>query len=94
MELRFHPDLVTGLPHIYDHGVTEDEVREVLARPAENRAGSENSYVAAGQTNAGRYLTVVYAPDAHGDGAFVITAYELRGRQLRAFRRRRRRKGK
>ena len=94
MDLRFHKDPDTGLPHIYDHGVTEEEVRQVLARPVENRVGSDDSKVAAGQTSEGRYLRVYYVPDAHGDGVFVVTAYELRGKQLKAFRRRRRRKNK
>lgn len=30
MQLRFHLDPETGQPHIYDHGVTEDEVKGVL----------------------------------------------------------------
>jgi hypothetical protein len=94
MELRFHKDPDTGLPHIYDHGVTEDEVREVLNRPHENRAESDDSFAAIGQTMAGRYLRVLYVPDAHGDGIFVVTAYELRGKQLKAFRRRRKRKNR
>jgi hypothetical protein len=33
MEIRFHIDPETDLPHIYEHGVTEDEVRVVLMRP-------------------------------------------------------------
>src|SRR5438876_6655841 len=33
MELRFWSDPETGLPHIYDHGVSEEEVRQVLSRP-------------------------------------------------------------
>jgi len=48
--------------------------------------------VAIGQTEAGRYLRVIYVPEL--GGAFVITAYELRGKPLIAYRRRRRRKGK
>lgn len=35
MELRFWIDPETGLAHIYEHGVTEEEVRQVLARPNE-----------------------------------------------------------
>ncbi len=94
MELRFNKDPETGLPHIYDHGVTEDEVRQVLARPVENRVGTEDSRVAVGQTSVGRYLRVIYAPDEIGDGVFVITAFDVRGKELKAFRRRRRKKGK
>lgn len=94
MELRFYDDPDTGQPHIYGHGVTEDEVRQVLAHPGEDRPGSDDSRMALGQTYAGRYLRVVYVPDPGGEGAFVVTAYELRGNQLKAYRRRRRRRGK
>ena len=62
MKLRFHKDPETGLPHIYDHGVTEDEVRQVPAHPDEERSGSEDSRIAMGQTQAGRYLQVIYVP--------------------------------
>jgi len=34
MKIRFFKDPETGLPHIYDHGVTEEEVREVLEQVA------------------------------------------------------------
>lgn len=94
MELRFYDDPDTGQPHIYGHGVTEDEVRQVLAHPGEDRPGSDDSRMALGQTYAGRYLRVVYVPVPGGEGAFVVTAYELRGNQLKAYRRRRRRRGK
>jgi len=50
MDIRFYMDPETDQPHIYDHGVTEDEVRQVLRRPGEDRAGDENSRVALGQT--------------------------------------------
>jgi hypothetical protein len=92
MEIRFHLDPETGEPHIYDHGVTEEEVWEVLRRPGEDRAGSEDSRVAIGQTAAGRYLKVIYVRDAVGDGVFVITAYDLIGKPLKAYRRRQRRR--
>jgi hypothetical protein len=92
MEIRFHIDPETDLPHIYEHGVTEDEVRVVLMRPGEDRAGDEGSRVAIGQTSAGRYLKVIYTRDPDGEAVFVITAFDLKGKPLRAYRRRRRRK--
>jgi hypothetical protein len=92
MDLRFHIDADTGQPHIYGHGVTEDEVREVLRGPGEDRAGTEGSRVAIGKTTAGRYLKVIYARDPIGDGAFVITAYDLTGKPLKAYRRRQRKR--
>jgi hypothetical protein len=92
MELRFWIDPETELPHIYNHGVTEDEVRQVLHRPGEEVGGTGNSRIRLGQTEAGRYLQVVFAPDPGGESAFVITAYDMSPRTKRAFRRRRRRK--
>jgi hypothetical protein len=74
------------------HGVTEQEAREVLARPIEDRPGREGSRVALGQTAAGRYLRVIYVPDPEPDSVFVITAYDLGPKAKRALRRRRRRK--
>jgi hypothetical protein len=91
MELRFWNDPETGLPHIYAHGITEDEVRQVLNRPGLNFRGRGNSRSIMGQTSAGRYLKVVFVPDAGGDSGFVVTAYELRGKALRAYRRSRKR---
>jgi hypothetical protein len=92
MELRFHVDPETGQPHIFQHGVTKQEVREVLARAGDDFQGRRESRVRFGQTSAGRYLKVVYVPDQGRDRAFVVTAYELRGNELKAFHRRRRRK--
>ncbi len=92
METRFYLDPATGLPHIYNHNVDEVEVIEVLEKPGEDRAGSEGSRIALGQTAAGRYLRVIYVPDPQPDSVFVITAYEIAGKPLAAFRRRRKKK--
>ena len=89
MDLRFFIDPATGLPHIYTHNVTEGEVEDVLSRPIEDRLGSEDSRVALGQTEAGRYLKVIYVPDPMPGSVFVITAYDLGPKALRALRRRR-----
>jgi hypothetical protein len=92
VRLRFYIDPVTGGPHIHDHGVDEAEVEEVLANPGEDRSGSEGSRIATGATEAGRIVRVVYSPDPEPDSVFVITAYELHGKPLKAYRRRQRRK--
>jgi hypothetical protein len=63
MIIRFYRDQATGEPHIYNHGVTEEEVEEVLRRPGEDRRGREGSRVAIGQTQPGRSLRVIYVPD-------------------------------
>lgn len=92
MKVRYHIDVATGQPHIYKHGVSEAEMEDLLARPGENRPGTEGSRMALGQTAAGRYLRIIYVPDPEPDSVFVITAYELTGKPLLAYRRRRRRK--
>jgi hypothetical protein len=94
MRLRFYKDPETDLPHICNHGVTEDEVRQVLARPGSNSRGSRNSRTIMGQTLAGRYLKVVFVPDPNPNSGFVVTAYELRGKALKAFRRKQRRRSR
>lgn len=92
MNIRFYLEPETGQPHIYKHGVNENEVEEVLKRTSEDRPGQEGSRVAIGQTRSGRYVRVIYVPDPEPNSVFVITAYELKGKPLTAYRRRRRRK--
>ena len=93
MPIRFYRDPATGEPRVYNHDVTEEEVEEVIRRPGEDRRGREGARVAIGQTRAGRALRVIYVPDPEPDSLFVITAYELRGKPLTAYRRRQRQKG-
>jgi hypothetical protein len=90
VEIRFYIDPDTDEPHIFDHDVTEEEVVEALWRAGEDRAGDEGSRVAIGQTAAGRFLKVIYVRDP--DSLFVITAYDLTGKALKAYRRRQRRR--
>jgi hypothetical protein len=93
MTVRFYLDPETGEPHIYVHGVTEDEVADVIRNPGEDRPGREGARVAIGRTRAGRYPRVIYIADPEPESVFVITAYELKGKPLAAYRRRRRQKG-
>ncbi len=94
MKIRYYIDPKTGLPHIYNHDVNEMEVEYVLKKPFEDRSGREGSRVAMGQTISGRYLRVIYVPDPEPDSNFVITAYDLTGKSLKAFKRRKRKKSK
>lgn len=94
MKIRYYIDSQTELPHIYQHDVAEEDVEAVLIRPGEDRPGRDGSRVAIGKTPGGRYLRVIYVSDPEPDSVFVITAYELRGKPLIAYRRRRRRKMK
>jgi len=92
MDVRYYIDPETGRPHIYRHGVVEQEVEDVLRRPMEDRPGREGSRVALGRSRTGRYLRIIYVPDPVPDSVFVITAYRLGPKALKALRRRRRRK--
>jgi uncharacterized protein len=87
MNVRFHtnPD---GEPHVHDHGVSEVEVYEALAAPLEQVRGRDESLVLIGRTLAGRVLKIIFVDAREGDGIFVITAYDLPPKQLRALRRR------
>ena len=88
LRARFYIDPVTGSPHIHNHQINEDEVLDILQNPGEDRVGREGSRVALGQTSSGRYLQVVYVPDRDPDSVFVITAFEMSGKSLAAYRRR------
>jgi hypothetical protein len=92
MKIRYYIDPETGLPHIYKHNVFENEVEDVLLKPGEDRLGREGSRIVLGQTNAGRYLRVIYVPYPEPESVFVITAFELSGKPLTAYKRRRRKK--
>ncbi|MBU4012893.1 MAG: DUF4258 domain-containing protein [Proteobacteria bacterium] len=94
MKIRYYIDPETGLPHIYGHDVEEIEVEEILSNPGEDRPGKKGSRVAIGRTSDGRHLRVIYVTDPKPNSIFIITAYELRGKPLIAYRRRRRRKQK
>ena len=90
MNIRYYLDPATGQPHILEHGVDENEVEDVLETPGEDRPGRDGSRIVVGQTRAGRYLRVIYVPDPEPESVFVITAYELSGKPLLAYRKRKR----
>ncbi len=92
MRIRFYRDPDTDEPHVLNHGVTEAEVYQILRRPGEDAPAADGARVALGQTVGGKYLRVIYVPDPEPDSVFVVTAYELRGKPLVAYRRRQRRR--
>jgi hypothetical protein len=92
VEIRYYVDPETGLPHIYQHDVSEEEVEHVLRQPMEDRPGRDGSWVALGKTEEGRYLRVIYVPDPAPGSVFVVTSYPLGPKALRALVRRRRRR--
>ncbi|MGB7159263.1 MAG: hypothetical protein WBD40_14435 [Tepidisphaeraceae bacterium] len=93
MQFRFYKDSDSGLAHCYSqHGITEREAIEVLQRPGRRLRRKDGAMVAEGQTEAGRYLQVIYREYDREGYVFVITAYDLRGNAKRAYRRKRKRK--
>lgn len=36
MEIRYYLDPETGLPHIYDHGISETDIEDVMRGHGEN----------------------------------------------------------
>ena len=92
LRLRFYRDPETGQPHIHRHDVTEHEVEDVLRQVGEDRWGRGSSRAALGRTRGGRYLRIVYLRDPDAHSLFVVTAYELQGKPLTAYKRRQRKK--
>ena len=93
MDVRYYIDPDTGEPRIYDHDVTEEEVEQVLRGRGEDLAAARNARMKLGQTASGQHLQVIYVPDDDDRRSlFVISAYDLRGKALKAFRRRQRKK--
>ena len=81
----YYIDPKKGLPHIYNHNISESEVEDVLLRPGEDRHGRDSSRIALGQTRAGRYHRVIYILDPEQESVFVITAFDLTDKPLVAY---------
>ena len=90
MQIRYYIDEESELPHIYSHGITEDDVAEALTNAAEEISGHSGARIAIGTTKGGKHVKVVYVPEE--SGVFVITALQLKGKPLRAFRKRMRKR--
>jgi len=73
------------------HGVYQDEMRQILMRsPRVRRMGKgkihegEDLYVAYGQTDAGRYLTIFFIHKA-GDEALIISARDMDSKERKRY---------
>jgi uncharacterized DUF497 family protein len=63
--------------HVAEHGVTKEEVEEVLQRPAGiDSSRSSDRPIAFGWTNEGRFLAVVFE-EIDRDTAYPVTAYDV-----------------
>lgn len=72
-----HDDPEGNVQHIAEHGITKEEVEEVLKHPAGVESSrSSGRPIAFGQTSTGRLIAVVYE-GIDEDTAYPITAYEV-----------------
>ena len=66
-----------NVQHCADHGVTKEEVEEVLRDPMDtDRSRSSGCPIAFGDTQTGRHLAVVYE-EVDDDTVYPITAYDV-----------------
>jgi len=66
-----------NVQHCLEHGVTKDEVGEVLENPVStDDSHSSGKPVAFGDTSTGRHLIVVYE-EIDEETAYPITAYDV-----------------
>jgi uncharacterized DUF497 family protein len=73
--------------HIAAHGVTPDEVEQVIfTRPRLALRGREGTEYVFGTTDAGRYLLVVLTESIDGRG-YIVTARDMTDAERQAFRR-------
>lgn len=85
----------TDVAHLARHGVTPDEVEDVLAAGPVWRRGrahpetGRKSLYALGRTGSGRYLFIVLSPRGHGR-ARCVTAMDMDDKARRFYERHRR----
>src|SRR4051812_22518875 len=58
-----------NVAHIAEHGITTDEAEEVVTHPARSypQYQGDGKWLARGQTNAGRYIQVIYLTASDAD---------------------------
>ena len=70
------------IDHIAEHGITPEEVEEVLSSTPVFKRGRGGVYEAWGQTESGRYLLVTFRYLGH-NRAWPITARDMDGNEKR-----------
>jgi len=75
MDMRFYLDPDSGLPHIYQHGVREDEVEQILRGKGEDVAAKDGARRNSDKRTRDATCKSIYTFDDLGLSIFVITAY-------------------
>ena len=76
-----------NVDHIGNHGVEPYEAEEVITNNPRLKRRGQGKYLAYGQTDAGRFLVVVFAPKS-GNRLRVITARDMTSTEKRWYRQR------
>ncbi len=76
-----------NIDHIADHGVEPYEAEAVIINRHWLKRGGEGKYLAYGQTDAGRFLVVIFAPKAD-KRLRVVTARDMTLTEKRRYRQR------
>jgi uncharacterized protein len=76
-----------NIDHIADHGVEPFEAEQVLANQPWIRRTREDKYVALGQANNGRFLTVIFARKARSR-IRIVTARDMTASERSLYRKR------
>ena len=72
-----------NVQHCAEHGVTKEEVEEVLQNAEDSDISRSSGHpVVFGDTSTGRHLMVVYE-EVEPDTVYPITAYDVPGRRRR-----------
>ena len=82
MEFKFYINPDSGKLHIHDHDVDPEDIFDFFSqRTILERKRQDGSFEAFGRIPSGRFLTVVYRKEPP-DTIFVITAFDLKDRQI------------
>jgi uncharacterized DUF497 family protein len=76
-----------NIEHIAAHGIMPEEAEQVIDDTPVITCAKEGKYIAFGQTDAGRYLIVVFAEKAY-ERLRVIAARDMTNNEKKRFRRR------
>jgi uncharacterized DUF497 family protein len=67
---------IWNIQHITAHGVTTDEVEEVLGNPYVELRGRFGRHILIGKTDTGRFLRVIIGQIQDNDIHYVISAFD------------------
>lgn len=73
-----------NIDHISRHNITPDEVEQVCRGQHLARRGRQGTYNVIGQTQTGRYLTIILAPRGYAS-FYPVTARDADDKERRSF---------